>query len=183
MRRLEQGRDAGLLLVATGGWIAFWAVLRYWPAMLGWLGLVSIPAYVVSIVLYCRSACELCGHTCVRHFMSLQLYRCTICGCVPGARDMLRWPLSGASGCHDLAGAEASWASEAVGRGTGYAHADEQKVNSASVGITLVISTVIGLASGYYADRWLGTAPWLTMIGLGIGIVVGFVNLFRATRR
>jgi ATP synthase protein I len=52
-----------------------------------------------------------------------------------------------------------------------------------NVGITLVMSTVIGLAGGYYADRWLGTAPWLTMVGLGIGIVAGFVNLFRATRR
>src|SRR5207249_3195881 len=38
--------------------------------------------------------------------------------------------------------------------------ADEQLVNSASVGIALVMSTVIGLAGGYYADRWLGTAPW-----------------------
>jgi ATP synthase protein I len=58
--------------------------------------------------------------------------------------------------------------------------ADEQQVN---VGITLVISTVVGLTGGYYADRWLDTAPWLTMIGLGLGIVAGFVNLFRATRR
>jgi ATP synthase protein I len=56
-------------------------------------------------------------------------------------------------------------------------------VNSASVGITLVVCTVIGLAAGYYADRWLGTSPWLMMIGLGVGIVAGFVNLFRATRR
>jgi len=56
---------------------------------------------------------------------------------------------------------------------------DEQQVN---VGVTLVISTVIGLAGGYYADRWLGTAPWLTMIGLGVGIVAGFVNLFRSTK-
>jgi ATP synthase protein I len=61
--------------------------------------------------------------------------------------------------------------------------ADEQQVNTASVGITLVMATVIGLAGGYYADRWLGTAPWLTMLGLGIGIVAGFVNQFRATRR
>jgi ATP synthase protein I len=56
---------------------------------------------------------------------------------------------------------------------------DEQQVN---VGVTLVLSTVIGLAGGYYADRWLGTAPWLTMIGLGVGIVAGFVNLFRSTK-
>ena len=51
-----------------------------------------------------------------------------------------------------------------------------------NVGITLVISTVIGLAAGYYADRWLGTAPWLTMIGLGAGIAAGFVTLFRSTK-
>ena len=56
-------------------------------------------------------------------------------------------------------------------------------MSTASIGITLVMATVIGLAGGYYADRWLGTAPCLTMICLGIGIAAGFVNLFRATRR
>jgi ATP synthase protein I len=49
-----------------------------------------------------------------------------------------------------------------------------------TVGITLVVATFIGLAAGYYADRWLGTSPWLTMIGLGFGIAAGFVSLFRA---
>ena len=49
-----------------------------------------------------------------------------------------------------------------------------------SVGITLVVATVIGLAGGYWLDRWLGTAPWLAMIGLGFGIAAGFVNLFRS---
>jgi ATP synthase protein I len=51
-----------------------------------------------------------------------------------------------------------------------------------TVGITLVLATVIGLAGGYYADRWLGTSPWLTMIGLGLGIAAGFVSLFRTVR-
>ena len=51
-----------------------------------------------------------------------------------------------------------------------------------TVGITLVLATVIGLAAGYYADRWLGTSPWLTMIGLGLGIAAGFVSLFRAVK-
>jgi F0F1-type ATP synthase assembly protein I len=70
---------------------------------------------------------------------------------------------------------------DAVARGAagGVGGVDEQQVN---VGVTLVLSTVIGLAGGYYADRWLGTAPWLTMIGLGVGIVAGFVNLFRSTK-
>jgi len=52
-----------------------------------------------------------------------------------------------------------------------------------SIGITLVVATVIGLAGGYYLDRWLGTSPWLTLIGLIFGIAAGFVNLFRSVKR
>jgi len=48
------------------------------------------------------------------------------------------------------------------------------------VGLTLVISTVLGLWGGYVLDRWLGTAPWLLLVGLLLGIASGFVNLFRA---
>jgi ATP synthase protein I len=51
-----------------------------------------------------------------------------------------------------------------------------------TVGITLVLATVIGLAGGYYADRWLGTSPWLTMLGLLLGIAAGFVSLFRTVK-
>jgi len=50
------------------------------------------------------------------------------------------------------------------------------------VGLTLVISTVLGLAGGYYLDRWLGSSPWLTLTGLLFGTGAGFVNLFRAVR-
>jgi ATP synthase protein I len=52
-----------------------------------------------------------------------------------------------------------------------------------TIGLTLVIATIIGLAGGYYLDRWLGTSPWLTLIGLVFGIVAGFVNLFRSVKR
>jgi ATP synthase protein I len=52
-----------------------------------------------------------------------------------------------------------------------------------TIGMTLVVATVIGLAGGYYLDRWLGTSPWLTLIGLLFGIAAGFVNLFRAVKR
>ncbi len=48
------------------------------------------------------------------------------------------------------------------------------------VGLTLVISTVLGLWGGYALDRWLGTSPWLMLVGLLFGIAAGFVNLFRA---
>ncbi len=52
-----------------------------------------------------------------------------------------------------------------------------------SVGISMVASTFIGLAMGYYLDKWLGTAPWLTLIFLGIGIVSGFRNIYILTER
>lgn len=48
------------------------------------------------------------------------------------------------------------------------------------VGLTLVISTVLGLYGGLALDRWLGTSPWLMLVGLLLGIAAGFINLFRA---
>ena len=51
-----------------------------------------------------------------------------------------------------------------------------------TIGMTMVLATVIGLAGGYFLDRWLGTKPWLTLIGLGLGIAAGFVNLFRSVK-
>lgn len=51
------------------------------------------------------------------------------------------------------------------------------------VGISMVATTLIGLAMGYYLDRWLGTSPWLTLVFLGFGIAAGFRNIFILTRR
>lgn len=51
------------------------------------------------------------------------------------------------------------------------------------VGISLVAATFIGLAMGYYLDKWLGTSPWLTLIFLGFGIVSGFRNVYILTER
>ena len=52
-----------------------------------------------------------------------------------------------------------------------------------SIGLVLVVATVIGLVGGYYADRLLGTTPWLLLVGLVFGIAAGFVNLFRSVNR
>lgn len=52
-----------------------------------------------------------------------------------------------------------------------------------SVGISMVASTFIGLAMGYYLDKWLGTNPWMTLIFLGFGIVSGFRNIYILTER
>jgi len=47
----------------------------------------------------------------------------------------------------------------------------------------MVASTFIGLAMGYYLDKWLDTNPWMTLIFLGFGIVSGFRNIFILTER
>jgi len=46
----------------------------------------------------------------------------------------------------------------------------------------MVLSTIIGMAGGYYADRWLGTTPWLMLLGLVLGIVAGFVSMLRSVK-
>ena len=52
-----------------------------------------------------------------------------------------------------------------------------------SIGVAMVLATVIGFAGGYYADKWLGTEPWLLLIGLGFGIAAGFVMFFRSVSK
>jgi F0F1-type ATP synthase assembly protein I len=44
----------------------------------------------------------------------------------------------------------------------------------ATVGITFVVVTAGATIGGYYLDRWLGTQPVFTLIGLGVGILAGF---------
>ena len=51
------------------------------------------------------------------------------------------------------------------------------------LGIHLVATTFIGLAVGYYLDKWLGTHPWLKMVFLLLGIAAGFKNMFQEVRK
>lgn len=47
-----------------------------------------------------------------------------------------------------------------------------------TVGMAMAISIAIGAIGGHYLDRWLGTQPWLALVGLGVGIAAAFRNLF-----
>ena len=48
----------------------------------------------------------------------------------------------------------------------------------ASIGITLVAATFIGLLIGIYIDDYFGTKPWFTLLFLILGIVAGFKNVY-----
>lgn len=52
-----------------------------------------------------------------------------------------------------------------------------------TLGIAMVAAVAIGLAAGYWLDRWLGTSPWLTMVFTLLGIVAAFLNLFRDLKK
>ena len=47
------------------------------------------------------------------------------------------------------------------------------------VGLELVAATVIGAGLGYALDRWLGTRPWLLVVGVVLGAVAGFLAVYR----
>ncbi len=47
------------------------------------------------------------------------------------------------------------------------------------VGVHMVATTFVGLAIGYYLDKFFDTRPWLTLIFLFIGIGAGFKELFK----
>ena len=52
-----------------------------------------------------------------------------------------------------------------------------------SVGLELAISVLLGLFGGRWLDGKLGTDPWLTWIGLGLGVVTGYRAVWRALKQ
>jgi len=52
-----------------------------------------------------------------------------------------------------------------------------------TIGLQLVSATFIGLAMGYFLDKWLGTSPWCLLVFLLLGIVAGFRDVFLEARR
>jgi len=53
---------------------------------------------------------------------------------------------------------------------------------AAAASYSLIGAIMVLGAAGYGIDAWLGTKPWGVMIGLGLGIVVGFYELIKSTR-
>jgi ATP synthase protein I len=45
------------------------------------------------------------------------------------------------------------------------------------LGMTMAASVLLGVLGGQWLDNRLGTAPWLTVIGLLLGVGTGFYNL------
>lgn len=44
---------------------------------------------------------------------------------------------------------------------------------------SFVSSIIAGTLLGYFADMWLGTEPWLVVIGIVTGSYAGFVKMWQ----
>ena len=54
---------------------------------------------------------------------------------------------------------------------------------ASTIGLVLVISTVIGYAIGNWLDGKFGTAPWLMFVFTLFGIIAGFLQIFRLAKQ
>ena len=52
-----------------------------------------------------------------------------------------------------------------------------------SLGFSVALSIFIGLGIGVYLDKRFGTAPWLMLIFLGLGIAAGYRNIGLAIKK
>ncbi len=53
----------------------------------------------------------------------------------------------------------------------------------ASMGLVLAITTMLGLGVGLYLDRVFGTAPWLMIVFLILGVTAGFRNIYTTIKK
>jgi ATP synthase protein I len=51
-----------------------------------------------------------------------------------------------------------------------------------SVGLSFVISIVIGAGGGLLIDRWIGAGHWGFFIGFFLGLAAGIVTVVRASK-
>ena len=51
------------------------------------------------------------------------------------------------------------------------------------VGINLAAAILGGFFLGWWADKKYGTAPWLMLVGIVLGFVVGFYQFIKETLR
>lgn len=52
-----------------------------------------------------------------------------------------------------------------------------------TLGIAMALSVFVGFGLGYALDHWLGTSPWLAVVGALLGVAAGFRETYHIIRR
>ena len=65
---------------------------------------------------------------------------------------------------------------------------DKEEINRKSglayaAAFSLFACVIAGLVLGWLLDRWLGTRPWLLVLGLILGAAAGFYEFIRASSK
>ncbi len=47
------------------------------------------------------------------------------------------------------------------------------------LGFEIAVPLLLGVYGGYRLDLWLGTQPWLVVVGAMVGMFVGFYGFFK----
>lgn len=50
---------------------------------------------------------------------------------------------------------------------------------AARIGVELAVTVLVGALLGYGLDRWLSTRPWLMLVGMFLGTIAAFRNVYR----
>ncbi len=58
-----------------------------------------------------------------------------------------------------------------------------EKTSYMMVGVQFALSIIIGIAIGYYLDKWLNSFPWMTIFWLLAGFAAGLKNLYRELKK
>jgi ATP synthase protein I len=59
----------------------------------------------------------------------------------------------------------------------------KQVASYSTLGLEMGLSVAVGVAIGYYLDKWMNTAPWFLIIFIVLGAAAGFRSLYRALKR
>ena len=54
---------------------------------------------------------------------------------------------------------------------------------ASGIGLELAVSVLVGIGLGYLADRAFHTSPWILLVGLIVGVLVGGSSVVRTVRR
>lgn len=65
------------------------------------------------------------------------------------------------------------------GNGRDWARGLREAAPLLGLGTTLAVTVLAGLGAGYWADRRLGTQPWLLLLGACLGIAAAMLQFFK----
>jgi ATP synthase protein I len=82
-----------------------------------------------------------------------------------------------------LAAARDVQAARERGQGAGLAGEGRSYGFAIRLAIEMVSTLAVGVLLGWAADRWLGTGPWLLVVGFFLGAAAGALNVYRVSQR